>query len=316
MKRLVWVVTLILLLALGVMNVWMINYIAELKQEYAKYRGVLVFKNANSRDTIFSMHNISKAHEITRGKGIKVGIIDRYFGYEKHPDLYAGGSNFSEDDRSFLSLDEHGYWMALTLSEVAPEAEIYALNIDFADETKKVDSMIKAINWAIENDLDVLTYSSSSFSEENEQRLNETVEKAIDNDIVTTFIHYYYEKNLLPDGLFTYKGSMDYNRREPDLNIFHYDYSVLMLPQYYEYLSNNQIDAERLTFLSISSTSPVTAGFVALLKSINNDLKVSDNKEILRDTSKEMYYEGQYCPRVVDIYEALQYLARLSSESN
>ncbi len=79
------------------------------------------------------MHNISKAHEITRGKGIKVGIIDRYFGYEKHPDLYAGGSNFSEDDRSFLSLDEHGYWMALTLSEVAPEAEIYALNIDFAD---------------------------------------------------------------------------------------------------------------------------------------------------------------------------------------
>ena len=41
MKRLVWVVTLILLLALGVMNVWMINYIAELKQEYAKYRGVL-----------------------------------------------------------------------------------------------------------------------------------------------------------------------------------------------------------------------------------------------------------------------------------
>ena len=68
MKRLVWVVTLILLLALGVMNVWMINYIAGAKQEYAKYRGVLVFKNANSRDTIFSMHNISKAHEITRGK--------------------------------------------------------------------------------------------------------------------------------------------------------------------------------------------------------------------------------------------------------
>lgn len=309
MRRSGWGLIIISLLSLG-FNIFQANHIANLKREEAKYRRILVFEKANSRDTIFSIHNVKKAHEITKGKGIKVGIIDRFFGYEKHPQLYAGGSNFSENVRSFQLIEEHGYWMALTLREVAPEVEIYALNIDFDDENKKVDSMIKAINWAIENELDVLSYSSSRFSEENEEKLNQVVKKAIENNIVTTFIHYYFDENILPDGLFAYKGPLDYNRREPDLNIFHYDYSVLILPQYFEYQGLSPEEAAKHAFLSISSTSPVTAGFVALLKSINNDLSPSEYKRILRDTSKEMIYDGEVCPRVVDIYEALQYISK------
>ena len=47
----------------------------------------LVFPGANSRTTYFSMHHIGEAQEITRGAGVKVGILDHLFGTEVHPDL-------------------------------------------------------------------------------------------------------------------------------------------------------------------------------------------------------------------------------------
>lgn len=213
MKKFVWVLTIVALLSIA-FNVFMINHIASVKREESKYQNTLVFENANSWDTIFSIHNIKKAHEITTGKGVKVGVIDWFFGYEKHPQLYSGGADFSGNLASFREIESHGYWMALTLREVAPEAEIYALNINMDSEEEKVNSMIRVIDWAIDNKLDVLTYSSSKFTVENEERLNESVQRALENNIVTTFIHYYSEENILPDGLFEYKGSEDYNLRE------------------------------------------------------------------------------------------------------
>ena len=66
-----------------------------------------------------------------------------------------------------------------------------------------------------------------------------------------------------------------------------------------------------MPYLSISSTSPVAAGFVALLKGINNYLKPSDYKKILIDTSKRIDYGGVECSRVVDIYQAVKYISDL-----
>lgn len=312
MKKYGWLLIIIVIFSVS-FNVFLVTYIGKMKEEESKYPYTMIFKNANSRDTIFSFHNIKKAQEITKGKGIKVGIIDKYFGYKKHDKLYSGGMDFSEDPKSFLEIDEHGYWMSLVLKEVAPEADIYALNIEWKDENSKVESMIKAINWAIKNDIDILTYSSSRFSEANKKKVDKAVKKAIENDIVTTFIHYSYEGNILPNGFFEYKGAADYNRREPDINIYHYNYNVLFIKNYLAY--NNEKPEEKKTYhppyFSISSTSPVTAGFVALLKSINNNLKPSEYKKILRDTSKEINYKGEHCPRVVDIYKAVQYISKL-----
>jgi hypothetical protein len=66
-----------------------------------------------------------------------------------------------------------------------------------------------------------------------------------------------------------------------------------------------------IPFLSISSTSPVSAGFVALLKSINNNLTPIDYKNILMETSKEMIYKGEECPRVIDIYGAVKLISKI-----
>jgi hypothetical protein len=306
----------LLLIALAVslgFNVFMASYIS--KQNSSAHSN-LVFGDANSRDTYFTLHNVAKAHEISKGKGVKVGILDNYFGYSRHPQLYAGGANFSGKDLGYLETDEHGYWMAITLKEIVPEAEVYALGVDFDSEDAKVRTMLDAINWAIDNDLDVLTYSSSQFSEENEKRLNAIVDKAIERGIITTFIHYYHPDNILPDGLFAYRGEEDYNRREPDLNILHYDYNVMMVRRYLEYLSSSEEDRANLTppFLSISSTSPVTAGFVALMRSVKNDLSPAEYKRILMETGRSLIYKGEDCPRVPDIYEAVRVVSGVAGQ--
>ena len=53
----------------------MVNYIGK---QNSSARSNLVFGDANSRDTYFTIHNVGKAHEISKGKGVKVGILDNF----------------------------------------------------------------------------------------------------------------------------------------------------------------------------------------------------------------------------------------------
>jgi hypothetical protein len=262
------------------------------------------FPNANSRPTYFTIHNIWDAWEISRGSGVRVGILDHSFGLDVHEGLYAGGETFQTDDwrESFRNESHHGFWMASTLREVAPEVEIYALGTYSSDETTRVDAMIKAIDWAIEHDLDVLTYSAARFSDANRIRLDEAVDRAIASGIVTTFIHYPHPGNLLPTWLGPRTGDDD---REPDVNILHYDYQLIFTERYLDWLQRGSESGHR-PYLSISSTSPVTAGFVAMLMSVKPDLAPADYKRILMETSRELMFEGRVAPRAVDIVAALR----------
>jgi hypothetical protein len=74
----------------------------------------IVFENANSRDTYFTIHNVKQAQNISKGKGIKVGILDHYFGYASHKELYSNCIDFLNDSDSLNNISEHGYWMATT----------------------------------------------------------------------------------------------------------------------------------------------------------------------------------------------------------
>lgn len=74
---------------------------------------ILYFPNANSRPTYFTIHNVHEAWAISKGEGVKVGILDHSFGYDVHKDLYAGGRNFQKGDwgKSFNKESHHGFWM-------------------------------------------------------------------------------------------------------------------------------------------------------------------------------------------------------------
>lgn len=287
-------------------------FIFKLKQQPLN----ITLENGNSRDTYFTIHNIKQAHQITKGKGIKVGILDHYFGYGPHKELYNDCIDFLNNPDSLNNISEHGYWMATTLKEIAPECEIYGLNtINSKDENSKVDAIIKAIDWAIKNHIDILTYSQPAISENNRKRFDEAVDKAIKNNIVTTFIHYDSPNNLWPGGMVS-DDKLESGARKPDLNILHYDYNSLLIDTYsqYEKSKDGVRNGESTPYLSISSTSVVTGGFVALLKSINNTLTPNEYKEILKKTSSNIVFKDPYtlkesqCSNVPDIGKATLYI--------
>ena len=261
--------------------------------------------NANSRGTYFTIHNITEAHEYSKGKGIKIGILDWGFGYSKHKSLYAGGECFNGFRQNFDENSEHGLWMATVLKEIAPESEIYALGTFIPNnETKWIDAMAMGIEWAIENKIDILTLSHQQITDRNRVRFDEIIDKAIASNIITTFIHYDNPNNILP-----YMLSNKHNyKRDPDINIFHYDYNALLISEYMNYLERGNEIAESRLYFSMSSTSPVTAGFVAILKSINGGLSPSEYKNILVQTSYQMEYDGELVDHVADIGNAVKYL--------
>ena len=275
---------------------------------------ILYFPNGNSRPTYFTIHNVYDAWSVSRGAGVKVGILDHSFGYNVHAGLYAGGKNFQKGawGESFNDDSHHGFWMASTLREIAPQVEIYALGTYSSNESDKVDAMVQAIDWAIAHDLDVLTYSAGSFAPEIRKQLDNAVDRALEKGIVTTFIHYPHSGNLLPTGLISRTGD---DEREPDVNILQYDYSVIFTRQYAEWMQAKERRRLKSPFLSISSTSPVTAGFVALLKSVQPNLKPAELKRVLMETSRATVFEGRRSPRTVDIAAAIRSVAQ-NAKSN
>ncbi len=293
------------LLAAGIAG---IGAIGSKRQASAEPPEVLVFPGANSRATYLSIHNVREAWEMARGAGVKVGILDHSFGFSVHPGLYAGGRSFQTDDwaQSFDTVSHHGYWMASTLHELAPEAQIYALGTYSSDEGAKVDAMVRAIDWAIANHLDVLTYSANRFSPAVRPRLDSAVDRALAAGIVTTFIHYPHPGNLLPTWLGPRTGD---DEREPDLNILQYDYQVIFPQRYGEWMRRGPASGY-VPFLSLSSTSPVAAAFVALVRSARPGLAPAEVKRILRETARPLTFEGRRAERTVDVAAALRSLRR------
>ena len=250
------------------------------------------YENANSRETYYTMHNVKEAHKYGKGKDIKVGIIDWCFGLNKYSHLYASGVDVSDSFAHLNDYSRHGYWMACVLREISPECQIYAINyLNGNNFDIRAEYIVKAIDWAIENSIDILTCSSSAFNDEERLSIDKAVDSAVENGIITTFIHYGYEKNIYPSGLL--KSGDD--KREPDIRILHYDYNTLFSNQYEKYISMNKADIKSgndIPYYSISSTSPVLAGFIAIMKSIDNSLILSDYKKILKETSYSTYFTG------------------------
>jgi subtilisin family serine protease len=263
---------------------------------------VLVFPGANSRENYFTLHNIKAAQLLSKGNGVKVGILDHSFATELHPKLYAGGQNFVKGNEELLTRKEwHGYWMATVLREIAPEVKIYALNTYVFDGLKaRAEAMAKAIDWAIEQKLDILTYSAEVFMGEPRKILDNALDRAHKANIITTFIHTGHPGNILPSGLWS--GNDD--GREPDVNVLHYDYSVVFIDEYRKAMAGEKTWYR--PFFSVSSTSPVVGGVVALMKSLKPGLTPAQCRKILRETAKPMDFEGERPLRVLDALAALQ----------
>lgn len=120
-----------------------------------------------------SMVSAPGVWKATRGRTVRVGVIDT--GVDRHhPDLitaYRGGRDFVNGDDDPQDDHGHGTHVAGTIAGldndfgvvgVAPEAEIYALKALNRRGTGTVESLIHAVEWAIDHDLDLINLSLGS----------------------------------------------------------------------------------------------------------------------------------------------------------
>jgi len=263
-------------------------------------------------DTYLTVHNVHPAHEITLGAGTKVGILDHSFAMDAHPELYAGGEVFLDEAPGSEDQIEthHGYWMALILHEIAPEAEIFALNTHTHDEAARVQAMVQALDWAVEQGLDVVTYCAGVFSEAAQKVLDPVVERTVKAGVVVVFVDYSHPLNLLP-GVF---GPLaEDGLRDPDLNIFSYDCTDLLAGQFVALVDSDDDGIQKYRpFLARPATGSVTAGFVALMRSVDPEASPAEIKRVLMETSRPVSYRGQITARVPDSYGALTTIVGVS----
>ena len=257
-------------------------------------------------------HNLPSAHEITLGEGTRVGIISHSFGTETHRALYAGAAIFRV--RGADPAPDHeahqGFWMALALREIAPAAEIYALDLLADEESDRVRLIEKALDWAVEHRLDAITYCADGLSEKARKTLGPVLEKAVHAGVVVIFVDFPHPLNLLPAGFGVPPGAEE---DRPDLKIFSYDCTTLLADQFLAPVGSDDDEISRnRSFLAPSSIGSLTAGLVALLRSVDPETSPGRVKEILIETSRPLTVHGKVEPNVPDAKAAISLITRKS----
>lgn len=120
-----------------------------------------------------------KVHSNNKGTGVKVAVIDSGIDYI-HSDLndnYCGGYDFVNGDNDPMDDYWHGTHCAgiiaaedngIGILGVAPEVDLYALKVLNSEGSGSLSSLVAAIDWAIDNNIQIISislgtdYSSSS----------------------------------------------------------------------------------------------------------------------------------------------------------
>src|SRR5690606_23110403 len=101
------------------------------------------------------------------GKGVRIGIIDS--GISSHPDLrISGGVSIVNYTESYHDDNGHGTHVAgiigaldntIGIKGVAPEADLFAIKVFSHDNTGSLIDVIRGIDWAITNKMDIINLS-------------------------------------------------------------------------------------------------------------------------------------------------------------
>lgn len=127
-----------------------------------------------------------------RGKGVKVAVIDS--GIDTHDELNTKEwVDFSDSVNGYKPTDHSGHGTSMAgviagrvngigMEGIADQAEIYSVKVLNKDNTASVSAAVKALEWCIENDMDIV---NMSFGMDSSSRLlQEVVTKAYQKGIL------------------------------------------------------------------------------------------------------------------------------------
>jgi len=283
---------------------------------------VYAFDNISQEDVIPLSEEITWAvervnahnyHQITKGEGIKVAIIDSGV-YVEHPDLInniKGGYDFIRDSETIYDDCNHGTCVAgiiaaenndIGILGIAPEASIYSLRV-----LKKSSSggcygyssiIAEAIEWSIENNMDIINMSigGRSYSYTVEHAVNNAYEAGIliiasagnygkdcnDNDCVA------YPAAL--DNVIAIAATMRTNDKIADFSSRGTEVE-LAAPGYY--VVSTASNGGYRGFYGTSAASPVVAGVATLLTAAYPEKINVEIREKLIEIADDLGQEGR-----------------------
>lgn len=273
--------------------------------------------------------NMEKAWGLTRGKGVKVAVIDTNFDLA-HYDLQNietsyDASTGSSDVNPKGSGESHGTSVlgvmiagvnALGTVGIAPESK--GIAIGFPKNTK-ISTLVAAFTFAKDNGAKVVNCSWGSGSASVVNLLKPIIKELYDAGIVIVFATGNESKELRPGGdestlptVIGVGGSNEFNERASYAN-FGAGMDVVApagelgipTPDVLGNRGYSKSNGERLnsdyTFArGTSFASPIVAGVVALMFSVNPDLTPSQVRQILIDTTDKIF--GNYNSDGYDLY--------------
>ena len=117
------------------------------------------------------------------GRGVRVGIIDSGVN-PAHPHVggVAGGTRITSGDADgstdYLDYIGHGTAVAGAIREKAPDAQLYAVKVFDRALTTNIDAIIKAIDWCVENEMNVINLSLGTVNIEHRKVIEQAVGRA------------------------------------------------------------------------------------------------------------------------------------------
>ena len=99
------------------------------------------------------------------GRGVRVAVIDSGV-HVAHPHIgrIAGGVTIGDhsEDSSYIDRLGHGTAVMAAIQEKAPDAECFAVRVFQSELRARVDVLVRAIEWCIQHDIDVINLSLGS----------------------------------------------------------------------------------------------------------------------------------------------------------
>ena len=249
--------------------------------------------------------NAPAVHPYSKGKGIKIAIVDTGIDYT-HPDIndnYKGGYDFVNSDND--PMDDHGHGTKVAgiiagedndfgVLGVAPEASIYGLKVLGSNGIGSSSKVIKAIEWAVQNDIDIISmslggrYSSYAY----EQALNNAYNSGV---LVVAAAGNYGSDS--PDTV-AYPAKYDSviavsATRDSNLASFSSVGPAVELAAPGYYVMTTYLDGRYKGFYGTSAAAPFVSGVAALMMASDPTLTNSEIREQLQQNAVDQGVPGR-----------------------
>lgn len=237
------------------------------------------------------------------GKGIKIAIIDGGINQFSENMIIKSGYNFTDNNDNYEDKDGHGTAIASIIKSkefgIAFDSEIYALKINLEYDQKSINLVIDAIEWCIQNKMDIINMSFGFTGYESIEFENKCRE-AYDSGICIVCAA---GNNPMAQGLAipaNYNStiaisSIDDNNKISDKSSFGKGVDFCC---YGEGISAYDLNGKIINVSGTSFAAPCVSAIIALLKEQNSSLTCREIYELLKDnalkpdkyTKKSLYY--------------------------